>query len=352
MFKVQAKVVSQFAQIESGESDGILLKKNSCYVKNSFGVAKKVSVPILTGNGFRGMLRREGLNLILNTLMQKGLNTDGKNLISTANFNLMNAGGGNDFQSQAYEIEAKVRELNPLISLFGISLAITGKISTPNFQAYENLEEDFYDNNATFYDCQMPLRQSEDGRLFSSIIEKEYFCKKDDMFNGGENTKYLTQEQMILRREEVEGSNAERKKQLANKDDKKEKKKDIRTYLFKEYVPKGVNFYSYIEDINENSLTKLEKGFLILALESLVTKRIGAYKARGFGSFKYDILFDDGSKLSTEVDEITFKATLFREYTKELEECVLEARNWLDNLTEENVKIAEILTQKKEKADK
>jgi CRISPR type IV-associated protein Csf2 len=212
--------------------------------------------------------------------------------------------------------------------------------------AFKDIDESFYDGKTPLYDCKMPISENEDGALYSDIIHREYFCKKDDMFNGGDNTQYLTPDQIIQRREEIETSQKIRKEERDIKSTSKTKKEDIRTYLFKEYVIKGSTFYTYVEDIN-NDMTQLEKGLFILALENTITKKIGSHKSKGFGVMKYDILFDDGSKLSTEVDEITYKATLFKDYSKEIEETIGKAKQWLEDLSEENIRISDVLISKK-----
>lgn len=346
MFTMEATVISQFAQIDKGDTitggiSKVFLKTVKVLVEDSEGTNRVLEVPVMTGNGIRGMLRREMLELILQTIVKKDLKCAKNALIDQNNFNLMNAGGGNDFQSQPYEILKRVKELNPLLSIFGTSLAVPGNLATPNALNYE------FDENGNAYHLFYESENKTTGNkyVYSPLIATESFVKKDDILRGGENVKFLTEEQIKEWRESVNESQKVRSKERtkADKDTKKTKKISLQSLLEREYVIGGTTFYAYIEPLNED-LTNVEKGLLVLSLESFIAKKFGSNKARSYGEFSYDIKFDDESRLKTNVDKVTGKANdIYKDYSDDLKSCIEEANEWLENITCENVMITDVL---------
>ena len=338
---IKATTVGAFAQIEksekpsaSGMPSKIVCKKMRFFSENSHGVKTVLETPVITGNGFRGALRRVMTEMVLEAALKKGVTSHkSKQLISDANFHLMNAGGGNNFQSQSFNVEDRVRELNPVVSIFGASLAISGKLNTPNFIPY--IEEDGKMVHPSF---EVPST----GRLFSSIIAIDTFIKKDDLLDRADNSKYLEEEQLKLWQESVQ-ENSKAVSAARDDGDKKVKKESIKSLLSREYVMGGVDFYTGISE--SATLTSFEKGLLVLSLEKLAMKQFGSNKARSYGIFDYEIKIDKDSTFTLIVDKKTLRVeNIDRNYTMKLEKDIDDAQEWLKNISEENLQLAEIMS--------
>ncbi|RLD47244.1 MAG: hypothetical protein DRI86_00940 [Bacteroidetes bacterium] len=351
MLKFTGKNVGQFAQIEKGDisdingvkGSKIFLKRISTLMPCSDGSKHILSVPVMTGNGIRGSLRREMTALVLESLVEKGLSC-GKKLINAHDFNLMNAGGGNDYQAQPLAVENKVRELNPVISIFGTSLAVSGKISTPNALPYIfNADGEA----SLMFNENKDVTTKEIKYIYSPLISTETFVKGDDILQGKENSNnFLSEDEVIEWRESVSDSQKARSDERASvSKDKKTSKVGLQAYLGREYVISGTSFHSYLEATDK--MTDLEIGMFILTLERFVTKKFGSTKSRGFGAFEYSFLFDDGSKMSTKIDMSTSKTSdIYRDYSKEIESQIKLAKKWLVDISCENVKMTDILKKK------
>ena len=340
---IKATTVGAFAQIEKSEKPSapgmptkIVCKKMRFFAENSHGLKVVLETPVITGNGFRGALRRVMTETVLEAALKKGVTANKKNLISDVNFHLMNAGGTNNFQTQSFEVEDRVRELNPVISIFGASLAVSGKINTPSFIPY--VEEDGKMIHPSF---EVPTT----GRLFSNIIAIDTFIKKDDLLDRANNSGYLDEEQLKLWQESLQ-ENAKAVSATRDDGDKKVNKEGVRSLLSREYVIGGVDFYTSFSDSVE--LTSVEKGLLILSLEKLVTKQFGSNKARSYGIFDYEIKIDNESTFTLVVDRKTLRAeAIDRNYSDSLKKDIGAAEEWLKNISEENLQLAEIMKQKK-----
>ena len=192
MINISFQTKSPLCQIDKTEDATsiknpiIKVKKQKVFVENKHGQKKALSVPIYTGNGFRGMLRRETMAVMLEALAKNS--KDGEKLIATPeDYHLMNSGGGNLYQEQPFDVEDKVRELNPQISLFGASLAIKGKLRVSNFVPFEKDK-----NGEVFYQ----FYESKDGEVFSSILADTTIVVRDGILDRDKNSQYLTHGQI------------------------------------------------------------------------------------------------------------------------------------------------------------
>ena len=163
-----ATELAQISSSESGTGDKIgqiKIKEQKVLVDTGDGV-KTLITPYYTGNSFRGKLRRASTQMLLETAIKKDI------AVTADAFHLMNAGGGPTYSGQLFKIEEQVRELNPLISLFGASLAISGKLITPNLMPYKEI----VDGQGVYYYS----TNEEDGSIYSNITAKNLFIKTDD----------------------------------------------------------------------------------------------------------------------------------------------------------------------------
>lgn len=341
MINISFQTKSPLCQIDKTEDDKIKnvkvikTKKQKVFIENKHGQKKALSVPIYTGNGFRGMLRRETMAVMLEALAKN--TKDSEKLIATPeDYHLMNSGGGNMYQEQPFDIEDKVRELNPQISLFGASLAIKGKLRVSNFVPFEK-----DDNGEVFYQ----FYESKEGNVFSSILADTTIIVRDGILDRDKNSQYLTHEQIEEWLEKSDENNKARAKDRENEDkSKKVKKETIRGMLDREYVAVGVDFFGGISE--REKLTNIEKGLLILGLEKAVLNNLGSTSANDFGKVKYTIEIDKDSKLETDVDEYGKCIISSRYYSDELENCIKEAKEFLKNISKENFEITKILIKK------
>lgn len=333
MFNVQFTTVSPLCQIDTTGSENLITVKKLPYgIKNEDGTSLgAVKTPIYTGNGFRGMLRR----ICTEMLLEKYFIDGGE--ISAVNFHLMNAGGGNNFSRQKAEIEEKVRELNPVISVFGTSLAVRGKLVVPNFVPMEK------DENG---ELALRYRTSEEGRPYSDVVARESFVKQDDLLTRKGNARFvpfdtvvdwekLTTENTQARR----GQSAEEKKS-----DAKVKKESIQHIQEREIVIPGIDFYSSIDWIMP--LSDIERGMLLRAFERAAERRLGANSNLGLGRVAYHIdSNDDGETLIESVVDRAFNSKI--EVRLNLSDsdaaCVKAFDDWLEGLGAENMEIDAVM---------
>jgi len=298
--------------------------------ENSKGYETSFYTPIFSGNSIRGEIRRLSLAMLMEKATEANID-----MPSNTDFNLMNVGGGNDFQTQPYNVEDEVREANPVVSLLGASLAISGKLVTPNCMPFRDTEgvKEYY------------TAETEEGKLYSPIKHTEDFYKKDDILDREGNAKYLSPQQREEWRQAVEEN--QEKVAKTRDTDKKEKKSSIRAHLQREYVVRGIDFYTAFSEIQTTVTTAIERGMLYLAIERLVMKSIGSNKSRGFGLMEYNIAYQDGSTLITEVDKFLVPTIIKKDYKEEVSSDIKAFEQWLENdFGSGTFEISKILVQK------
>jgi len=328
MIKIIATTATELCQIRNSENDVINPMKQKVIVSNSKGMSTFFSTPIYSGNSFRGKLRRASLEMMMEKAVEKDIN------ISTLDFHLMNSGGGSNFQAQNFETVKAVRGINPLVSLFGASLAISGKLITPNLIPYRNVE----DGEKEYY-----MHETEDGRIFSTIITNEtnrdQFVTPDDLLDRRGNARFLDEEQIIEWEEEAgeNQSDRARTRNSENNDGNKVKKKTIKAFLARDYVIRGVDFYTSLSPMPTCELTELEYGMLVRALERVIVSNFGSNTARDFGKMEFNIDFNDGSELETAVDAFGTAKIVKKTYKGKTKEAVALFDDWLENDFSQNV---------------
>jgi len=321
MISISMKNVTPLCQIEGGEKrnnvDTITTKKLTMLYEDM-----PVEVPIITANGFRGLLRRTASKIIFEKALEKGFKID------RSNFHLMFAGGGNNYQSVAIEVENKIRELNPVASLFGVSLAVEGKLIVTNLVPTNPLIRTIEKNDAIY--------------SFSNLVKTMSFITVDDMLERTKFGRLMSKEDIAEWESFSFKNNAERKKAREN-DDEKVKKQTIKAYLQKEYVIPNTEFVGNIHKKME--LTDIEYGLLIKALLEITKEQIGSTKNLGFGIMEHNFEFDSGATIISNPNERNLfvredEVNLFEE-----EEKALKAFNeWLENIDAKNIEITQLLT--------
>lgn len=342
MINIKFTTMSPLAQIDKSEAASLIknstikVKTQKTFVENSSGAKKILFTPIYTGNGYRGMLRRETMAVMLEALAKN--TKDGEKLIaSPEDYHLVNAGGGNLYQSQPHDVEKKVRLLNPQISLFGASLAIEGKLKVANFIPYEELDNGEYGHVFT---------ENSEGKVYSSILANSTIIVKDGILDGDKNSQYLTREQ-ITQWINSTSENAKARASARNSEDKKDekvKKTSMRGAVDREYVAVGVDFFGSITVKAE--LTNIEKGLLLKGLERSILNNLGSTSSNDFGKVEYIIEIEEESILETSVDKYGKCIISNKKYSSEVDKYINETDEFLKNITTENFAITNILVKK------
>jgi len=347
--KIKATTVTELLQTDKSDDgvirrkDGSMEKINKIYPKEQkvlaltkSGHEQIVKTPIYSGNGFRGLLRRKALQILIEKGIEKGFSFD-----NAIDFHLNNAGGGNNFQSQLFKIEDTVREENPLISLFGASLAIKGKLVTPNLIPFKSVLSDGDGSVKEYY-----VAENEEGVLYSTIKDYEVFHKVDDMLDRNGNAKYLSptlMESWVMDVQENQKGVANSRNE-ENKNEKKVKKETIKSRLARDFIVRGVNLYTALSPMPQTTLTEVEKGLLYSALELAVFEQLGSNKAKGFGFMNYEISFSDGSSLVVEVDEYLTPKVIKKEYKEEVKKAKLAFEKWLeDDFSQKTFEVSKVM---------
>lgn len=287
-----------------------------------------VEIPYYSANGLRGLLRRVASSILVEKYLEKG------NEIKADDFHLMFAGGGNNFQTQPFEVEDRVRELNPVISVFGTSLAVEGKLMITNLEptnpAVKIIEKKNKDDEVEVY-------------AISQILQTLFFTKKDDVLQKTKYGRFLKKEDIVEWEKKVLETQEQRKKERNDKEiDTKTKKVAIQAFLAKNYIVPNTKFKGYIKD--KYPLTNIERGLLIKALERIVYEQLGSNSSVGFGVCDWSININNKSKVLAESkEENIFDKDLNVKLSKEDKEAVKEFEEWLENIDKKNIEISKVL---------
>lgn len=325
--RVRFKTVTPLLQIEASDTiNGVptVTQKRKEEVFNGM----VVRYPYYSGNGFRGLLHREIADLVMKKAVFKGIKLD------ATNFHLLSAGGGSNYQTQDLAIELKLRELNPIASVFGLSLALEGKLMVTDFEPTDKMYRERKDKTG----------------FYSELVKIANYIKKDELIDGKNGYgRILSLDDLIAYNEENEIVQEQRKD--ARETGETVKKLGIKAYNGREYVIAGTTFSGYIGAKKE--LTDIEKGMLLVGLELVSKKQLGSTHNLGFGVVNYIITEDDGSETSREVlttsinEKNIFNSHLDTRYTSE-EKAYIEAFNeWLENIKEENILLSNVLKSSK-----
>lgn len=342
--KIEATLVTPMTQIESseqrpnknkpGEKVNITTVKTRAVLDDKYGIVK---LPIYTGNGFRGLLRRKMSEIILEKALKKGIKP------TRDDYYFMVAGGGANYQKQDFDVVEKVRFLNPVISVLGTSLAVPGKLIVTDLlpvnydsylYAYRRREEDFEDednyNKAQNWGC--------------SLIKTLTFSKKDDVLDQTKFGRFISPEDVKAWEKFMENETSEEGKE----------RKTIRSFLSKEYVVPGTKFRGFIG--SKEPLTEIEYGLVLKGLMDLTNENLGAGAANGFGVANYNIYssIDEKEIISSLVNErFILERTVESPKSEYEKHCIFEFEKWLENLTDANINVSGLMkSTEKKKAEK
>ena len=354
MLKVNFTAVTPLMQIETmetrrdkegAEKSVTAIKTRTIYDEEIGGLVK---LPVYTGNGFRGLLRRKMSEILLEEALEKGIK------INTTDYFLMVAGGGANYQKQEFDIVQKVKSLNPVISLLGTSLAIPGKLIVTDFMPadyrsylYEFKSKNAEDNGEEFQD-NVPMV-----RYGCSLIQTRTFTKKDDILNQTKFGRFLSKEDVKAWEETIEKERAEKENNKNKKSEDKKERKTIQSILNAEYIIPGTKFTGYISF--KEPITDLEYGLLLKGLANLTYEYLGAGSSNGFGIANYNI-YDDvtGGEVifSLVSSDNLLKRTLSTPQSEHESKCISLFEDWLSKLSDDNINVSTLMKSKDEKKAK
>ena len=281
--------------------------------------------PYFSGNGWRGLLHREISDLVMKKALDKNIKID------ATNFHLLSAGGGSNYQTQDLVVELKIRELNPIASIFGLSLAVEGKLMVSDFEPTDKMYKE---------------RSNKSG-YYSDLIRISSYVKKDELVQG--KTGYgriLSLNDLTTYNEENEMVKVQRK-DARETGENSVRKLGIQAYNKREYVIAGTIFNGYIGAKKE--LTDIEKGCLLVGIENVVKKQLGSTHNLGFGVVNYMVLQEDENGSEREVlitstnEKNIFNPISEVRYSDEERACIKVFNEWLENITEDNILLSKIL---------
>jgi CRISPR type IV-associated protein Csf2 len=325
-FRMSVKAVTDIFQTEGSETrNGVptaYIKKREEIVDDKIG-----TYPYYTGNGHRGLMHRVIADIVLNKAEEKGINIEGE----ITDFHFLTAGGGSNYQSQALSVELEARRLNPIISVFGVSLAVEGKMMNSNLNPTNKMYR---------------VKEGSD-TMRSRLIGYETFTKKDDV-TGEIGRRYLSEDEIDEYLEDVADVQEARSKERDSKE-KGTKKLSIQAFNAREVLKEGTELVGYIA--SKDNFTDIEKGMLLVTLEGMMKRRLGG----GSNNFKGVVTY----KITTEVyggvrDVMSSKTNdanlgnpiITTNYDKDEKRCIKAFENWLENITEDEVFISRLLTEK------
>ena len=327
--RIKAKNVSPLCQIDSNQKErhkNLGMEIDTATIKTLTKIYEgyPVDIPIITAGDRRGNLRRVIGALMIMAYKNKGYE------IKPTDFHLMMSGGGSNFQSQPFEIEEKARELNPLISLMGTSLAIEGKLIVTHLEPIDPM---------------IKIYETEDGFYArSQLIRKFVFIKKDDILQHTEYGRLLNKKDIEEWEKEVSESQNLRKKERKILDESKTKKQAIQSILAKYYIIPNTEFRGNIDTKYE--LTELEYGALIKGLIEMTKKQVGSTKNLGFGVMDWDIKIGESEIKAVSNEENIFKKEMDIYLDDKEQKALKKFEEFLENISPESIEISKILISK------
>jgi len=340
-FTLRFKTVTPLLQIENkidSKSKSAEINKTDTKKRPFFINATRVEHPIYSANGFIGLLRREVTDIVMEAAILAGIEVD-KDFIS--DFHYMNAGGGTGTESQPIEVREKIKDANPVVSIFGTALLVPGKIIVHDFIPTENFMNRYYEWD------------TENGKWYKSeLIGIDGIVKNDDVADYNHYARFFTIDDVTFWTEKSKENQKERKiaKEMAknenngdDKDKKEVKKTDIKNLMSREYVIPGTEFISYMKFKEE--LTDVEFGLLLKGLKNALKKQLGSIKSKGWGVVSYNITNNDEQEtlVSYPKNGNLVDIAVEETYDEDESRAIAIADEWLENIKPENIKVSMFL---------
>ena len=319
-----------------------------------------VPIPYFTENGLNGILRRVIAEPVYRRAKEKNIS------IGAEDFHIAFAGGGLNIKENInFDLQAKIANLNKVLSLLGTGLILRRKIAVSGFVPEVK-------NND--YAASWQIGQFKDGGLYSRLVQRRTTYKKDDIIDGSEFMRLLSDDAVKEWLEKDDKNRSERKESVkcsfCGKEYKdipangkcecgqaleKAKKSGVSNIFTKEYIIPGTIMVGSIAA--KEDLDDVEYGLLLLGLMNLSTRNIGAGTAYGFGVGNWSI-YDDTDNIAdnayvrdakwiisskTDTNFFLKPKKVFTNFNGEQESCVEKAKQWIDAIEAENIHIYDII---------
>ncbi|MDQ1339794.1 MAG: hypothetical protein QG567_948 [Campylobacterota bacterium] len=326
-YRIIATTVTELCQTqESGTVNGVptlhIMKKNK------IEDGKLGRYPYYSGNSFRGIMHRVIADYVSKKIGVK---------LSATDYHLNYAGGGSNFQAQTIDTAQKARELNPIISVFGASLAIEGKLMVSNFEPVEKF-----------------WRETEKGFRFSGLVDTLQYTKKDDLISGSTVDRFTLvvsdedKAEYVELNGEIQEARAEaREKIKSGGDAEKIKKASIQSFNKAECIIVGAELDGFIGEKAE--LTQVERGMLLKALELMMGEQLGGLRNKGYGVMSYAVKQESEGSVREVMNSVKNENDIFNPivntmFSKDEREALEAFEKWLAAATLENLEISKILS--------
>jgi len=323
-YKVSLQTETELCQTETSETiNGVptlTIKKKECIEDGKIG-----TYPYYSGNSWRGIFHRN----IAKNIIEDGVNCN----LKPVDYHLNYAGGGSNYQIQAFDTVSKLKELNPIISMFGASLAVEGKLMVTNFEPTDKF-----------------WRDGKEGFRYSGLRGVVSYTKKDDLLTTGsvDSIKVVSDED----KEEYLEMNADIQEARANARVKKDesadkiKKANIQAFNKAECIIIGANLVGYLGAKDE--LTDVEYGMMLRGLELMAKEQLGGIRNKGYGVVSYTISKEDNNSsrdviVSSKNELDIFNPIVETFYNDEERKCIKDFEEWLNSASIENFEVSKLL---------
>lgn len=293
--------------------------------------------PFWSANGFRGALRRAATRTLGEAVQKK--NSDFK--FDAENMYLYASGAGADrksIENVTPEIEAKVREKAPILSLFGAGLSqIAGKTAVSDIRVSKHQLNDV--EKYRF------IKSGDNEFAVSNFIEEHTYYRDDVATKQGMLSELIDQEQISKWVKEHYAAvmiAKEKKKEDANL---KESVSHMQQPVSVECIVPNTIMTTSINPINYSKFNDVELGCLVKALTVLAPQQIGAAKRYGYGMLDWQVRINDELLFELERDS-DFISNYILSLSDKAKGIIAVYDEWLDkNATDESIDIKNIIKE-------
>ena len=298
------------------------------------GVVK--TIPYIRSSKIRGTLRRTNMEQIFDAVIDNQPNIK----IPTMDVVNHNCGGADNYNNLSGQVKKDIRTLSPSLSIFGFSLAVSGKLVCTDFIPKINIDgasyslPDWKDITSRVSIVKMPNAES-------------VYLTEEQQINFKEESKRILSAKYAAEMDKYEAEKEKAKEagtKFTGKLPKPPKRTSIQQLIDKEVVDAGHTFYGTIHEKIDNQMNEIEKGLVILAIEEAALKPLGAGIAVGCGLVTWEVIINGDSSIRTSVDALnSTKINIVTDYSYEVKEMVQAAKNYLENIHADNVIFSDAL---------
>lgn len=346
-FAIEITTVSPLLQIEPSNKKDLETKASIVSTKKTAYINEKGTVsnePFFSGNGFRGILRRN----IASSIFDK-LNKEYGKPQSVDTLHLYSAGGGtakNGFvnvfdEKLPYKDMNDFREANPFLSLFGAGLSdIDGKLSVTSLSPSNK------NSRLTDYIFGVRFDDTEKTSILSPFIDTESIEEyQNDMIkkkNSNADIRKLDDAIKKIKSEIEKESSEELLKKLEVAQSAYDDKIDDKSLIFQqtykaEYMIPNTKLHASIGTRAGYELSDVEEGMMLYGLIETSKQNIGSYSRIGWGAMNYNVKAGNGEALFTTTCDPHYILNRTVEITPLGQKKLAVYKKWLENLKKEDI---------------